>query len=1160
MKGNIVARRLCMYLSLFAWSSVIAQDQSEKLRNIVPPSPNASSLGKYADWPVSLYTGVPEISIPVYQVKGRSTSVPITLSYHASGIKVSEIASWVGLGFALNAGGVITRSVCGLPDDVGGYLKIREDREDKDDLTSQTIANAVLPDTFFTKRVADGIVDSEPDYFMFNALGRSYKMIFSGDSVVTQPKSNLKFKYWFYDASGGFTSQPDFVMAYWQVWLEDGTKLVFEDREIVVGAKHGSEDNGGFDPTTGWYLTTITSPTGEVIEFNYSNETTEQSLSYSESQSKIDNQGAANPIKVGPTGMRPKVTTPLLSSIVSEIDSVVFSRIDREDLEGGHALSQITTYSKMDPSYYLTFKFNYIYSSATASNAYSSEPEYGKRLVLTKLTAESGSLVDAKIWNFEYNPGKLPSRTSFAQDHYGYYNGAIQNPTLLPRDLRFALNEVYANREPGTGATAQMLKKITYPTGGYTAFNYELNSQTLTGGHYITAAEETIDLDVQKPFHISARMPVKFKFSATLIGIGDYQGSITLVHADIRNVDGSLVYGLAMKRDNFSEITNEQFNLGWEGNASDDQELVLMPGDYYIVIHANDENIVLGVRASVKYDKYVTGEYTIYNGGIRVASIVDHDDITNNDIKRYFKYENPFVIYEPGAGSYQSESIVRTYSCGITGEAGTAQSLTYENVRYYNRFSSNPAPIGSIRGGTVGWGKVTTFYGTPTGVNGRSVSYFSDYPDSGTDAAAVFPYPAITDRGLRRGLLLRKQDYRQDGKLLRTEENSYDFASPVTIKALKIAYTFSPAGNCTFYEPWQTLFTKQSYEIVTEQVRQTISTVIDYAYSPTGQHDSVVVVKKFYFDSPANMQPIRVQTSNSDGSVSVVKTFTALEKKSIAGYAAWESTIDSLVRRHVISQPLQVEFYKDSILTKRVTSYYKKWTSSIYSPGVYLPDSVSVKNGSGPDEVKIRITAYDSKGNLIEQSKEFDINNFYIYDYKSTLPVAEITNSSIAKAAYGSFETTSNGLLSTSAGGRDLTDAFTGIYSYKLDGNRSISLSSLSAGDKYSVSVWGKGTVSVNNTSISSLLTRNGWKLFQTTVTGATSITVKGTGLVDDLRIHPVDARMSTYTYNPLGVTSQTTPDLRTSYFEYDPFGRLTIIRDHNRQIVKKISYFYKAR
>lgn len=80
-------------------------------------SATAASLGKFGDIPVSLYTGTPNISIPLHEVNSRSLSIPLSMSYHASGIKVEEIAGWVGLGWALDTGGVITRTIRGIPDE-----------------------------------------------------------------------------------------------------------------------------------------------------------------------------------------------------------------------------------------------------------------------------------------------------------------------------------------------------------------------------------------------------------------------------------------------------------------------------------------------------------------------------------------------------------------------------------------------------------------------------------------------------------------------------------------------------------------------------------------------------------------------------------------------------------------------------------------------------------------------------------------------------------------------------------------------------------------------------------------------------------------------------------------------------------------------------------
>src|SRR5450432_4906554 len=91
----------------------IADVQMPKL---TPPSPDAAGLGKYGAIPVDKSTGIPQISIPLYEIKTPRFTLPISLSYHASGIKVDEIASWVGCGWVLNAGGAITRSIVGFPD------------------------------------------------------------------------------------------------------------------------------------------------------------------------------------------------------------------------------------------------------------------------------------------------------------------------------------------------------------------------------------------------------------------------------------------------------------------------------------------------------------------------------------------------------------------------------------------------------------------------------------------------------------------------------------------------------------------------------------------------------------------------------------------------------------------------------------------------------------------------------------------------------------------------------------------------------------------------------------------------------------------------------------------------------------------------------------
>ena len=113
---NIFYRALCLVLmalcSAFASGQTLEYDID--FPQYTPKSPTAYSFAKYVDYPVSYYTGVPNISIPLYEISVGGLNIPISLSYHASGITASQEATRVGLGWSLNAGGMISRTVkCG---------------------------------------------------------------------------------------------------------------------------------------------------------------------------------------------------------------------------------------------------------------------------------------------------------------------------------------------------------------------------------------------------------------------------------------------------------------------------------------------------------------------------------------------------------------------------------------------------------------------------------------------------------------------------------------------------------------------------------------------------------------------------------------------------------------------------------------------------------------------------------------------------------------------------------------------------------------------------------------------------------------------------------------------------------------------------------------
>ncbi len=95
----------------FSITKLYSQSDDIAYPHVISMSPNAAELSKYADHPVSYYTGTPQINIPLYEINVDGFKLPIRLDYHASGIKVDQEASWVGLGWALDVGSRISRVV-----------------------------------------------------------------------------------------------------------------------------------------------------------------------------------------------------------------------------------------------------------------------------------------------------------------------------------------------------------------------------------------------------------------------------------------------------------------------------------------------------------------------------------------------------------------------------------------------------------------------------------------------------------------------------------------------------------------------------------------------------------------------------------------------------------------------------------------------------------------------------------------------------------------------------------------------------------------------------------------------------------------------------------------------------------------------------------------
>ncbi len=91
-------------------------DDKSFFKGVIPPSPQAAALARYASYQVNHTTGLPDISVPLYEICLGDFTLPVSIRYHASGARPEDIPTSVGSGWSLIAGGAVTRTVLGKPD------------------------------------------------------------------------------------------------------------------------------------------------------------------------------------------------------------------------------------------------------------------------------------------------------------------------------------------------------------------------------------------------------------------------------------------------------------------------------------------------------------------------------------------------------------------------------------------------------------------------------------------------------------------------------------------------------------------------------------------------------------------------------------------------------------------------------------------------------------------------------------------------------------------------------------------------------------------------------------------------------------------------------------------------------------------------------------
>ena len=278
---------IAVLLAAFGSAAQIPQQAMSML------SPNAAQLGEFGEVPVSLFTGVPSVEIPLTEVTAGIHTLPIRLRYHGGGVRPDQHPGWTGVGWSLEAGGCISRVVRDSVDELnhiyaaavtpiikenGGYYYRYGLLANNDWATNGYLFN-MMRDTL-------DYYDHEPDEFRFSFAGYNGKFFLDHKGkwvvqcdkhiIVTaimedniNPYNQLAL---FRSLHGVDFSHHKVIHPFngFEITVEDGTKYKFGlDPKAIEYSVDFFNQNWDRLKATSWMLTEVEYTDGQQVYFDY---------------------------------------------------------------------------------------------------------------------------------------------------------------------------------------------------------------------------------------------------------------------------------------------------------------------------------------------------------------------------------------------------------------------------------------------------------------------------------------------------------------------------------------------------------------------------------------------------------------------------------------------------------------------------------------------------------------------------------------------------------------------------------------------------------------------------------------------------------------------------------------------------------------------------
>jgi len=1158
----------------------------QRFTNPIAPAPNVASLGKYGDVPIGKYTGIPEIGIPLFSIPVKDFTMNISASYHAGGFQVSEEAGFLGLGWSLNAGGVITQIIndqndfngfgyynVPMPDPVGivsnGSLGlsnsdytavadcnavidyptiVQQKTHSNKDISINCVMAAYTTDVFFDSNN----YDTEPDIFFFNFNGFSGKFIYDKKNSVFTCLDRANIKVQFLGNNVG-----------WQLTTPDGNQFHFKAIETthirtsttiyngqpVVSSKTGPDFNT-------YYLSKIHLVSGEDILFSYTTglqvcNLTKRNNQYKASMGQVDshcsNRGTDE--FYSDTYYNPLY----LTKIRFPQGKLVFNWSGRDDLLNGQRLTRIEKYDTLASSIVTssaTFE-NGQYFEGHSSTSYLTQfvgsgcsGTISNNLLYKRLKLSSISLSgNEKPYLFQYNESiSLPSKLSYAQDYWGLYNGNDNATTFYPNPFKHyeQIDEIffylqssypaYQDRSPNENALAWLLTSITYPTKGSTDFFYQNNT-------YSNYDAQTYNRQVTNA-HASVY------YSSSYINTTNQTIPITLDVAQKVFVQVSIPSSSTdmYSQNAWARILNSSGQVIWERRAIDGggvllscqspllTEMVSLPAGNYTILVDKQQGNQFCNSSGTYYSIDVTYSLPPANSslkfikgpGARVNRIVDRDGLGHSYEKNY-EYEYTQNI----AGATQQ------FSYG----ALMNKPLFYQTMQSYGY-------CGDI-GGSANCSTCTSYVIHGSSYNSISKSAKGSY--IGYSKVTEWIGNSTTNAGKTITSFLNQSElcqYGNVGPCIQYEENGstqqIEYYSNTNVK-VKIE-------NFEYYQEQRLLL--KSYGIKTTDAspsafdaqlfpgfqsailhfyplrayRYDLKTKSTALYDLKNNRWVTESITYDYYDNGL----VKTETKDQSDGTTMQTMFNYPQNIGTSPYPSMNAMnwIDPVIQKVTVQ-------ISPSSPTSEIYRQYKSYNQMV--DGDILINSIQDSYNGAALQTVLTVNAYDANNNPVSVIDRTGIARSYVYDKTGTFVIAQAENTNSEPVYFNGFED----------GDGNVAEGHTGHYSVN---NFSYVVSGLTNGNNYLLSYWTK-----NGTGT--------WDFHKSSVTatgGLYTINLNGQQ-VDDVRFHSSLAKMSSYTFErEKGITSVSDINNVVSYYEYDIRNRLESIKDYKENIIRKYSYHVK--